>query len=524
MKSTAIRKPSSDARATQRMETSPSPRRMSSPVTSSPGKSACACGGGCPRCYKKSSVQAKLRVSQPGDALEREADQIADQMLRAPASTAADDPSASRAPVVARRAGNSSVASLASANVSPTIHRALNAPGRALDTATRGFFEPRLGRDLSSVRVHTDANAAQSINAEAFTFGQHIVFDRTAYRPHDPNGKRLLAHELVHVVQQSSGAPASLQRQCRTGSACDAPICGDPGAYAERVTALEPGGADAPPPPVRAMPGGPPATGHGSRATNLVLLAAEWGIDLSEVGGVYVSEDIESGGESAPCVEFEGWGAAYRTLTFDRSTWCIFVRPEDEARAAELVANPASGDTAVFLREISYLRGLLLHERAHTEFDSTAHAGLGASTCTRDTVIFTGSGPTPYGYDVQYYLSELAAIVSEFPPLLQATRTRVGNYESILYNLRRYFQHQVFNCDESIRGILTALRCHCPCEEIDNYVRDTFLFASRDWSDSERGIFQDLMRSRFPSAGWPAMTRAQLGAGPAEVESEATTE
>jgi hypothetical protein len=88
------------------------------------------------------------------------------------------------------------------------IHGVLNSPGRPLDPATRGVMEPQLGHDLSGVRVHSDADAAEaarSVNATAFTAGNHVVFGSGRYAPGTPSGQRMLAHELTHVRQQARG-------------------------------------------------------------------------------------------------------------------------------------------------------------------------------------------------------------------------------------------------------------------------------------------------------------------------------
>ena len=80
--------------------------------------------------------------------------------------------------------------------------------GRPLSDGVRGYFEPRLGADLSDVRIHTggDADAsARSVNALAFTFGRDIAFRDGQFAPDTHPGRRLLAHELAHVVQQNSG-------------------------------------------------------------------------------------------------------------------------------------------------------------------------------------------------------------------------------------------------------------------------------------------------------------------------------
>ncbi|MEA3189691.1 MAG: hypothetical protein QOD77_273 [Thermoplasmata archaeon] len=88
------------------------------------------------------------------------------------------------------------------------------AGGMPLDPATRGFFERCLGRGLDTVRVHTDAEAARlakDIGAQAFTRGAHVYFGSGRYDPGSPGGRRLLAHELVHVVQQ--GAAGTMPKQ-----------------------------------------------------------------------------------------------------------------------------------------------------------------------------------------------------------------------------------------------------------------------------------------------------------------------
>jgi uncharacterized protein DUF4157 len=80
--------------------------------------------------------------------------------------------------------------------------------GHSLDTATRDYFEPRFGIDFSHVRVHAGPQAAESansINARAYTLGSNVVFGAGKFQPGTIQGKRLLAHELTHVVQQAQG-------------------------------------------------------------------------------------------------------------------------------------------------------------------------------------------------------------------------------------------------------------------------------------------------------------------------------
>jgi hypothetical protein len=94
----------------------------------------------------------------------------------------------------------------------PIVHDVLNAPGQPLDAATRAFFEPRFGHDFSHVRVHAGGRAAQSardVNARAYTVGGHIVFGAGLFSPESRDGRRLLAHELAHVVQQAGAFRSS---------------------------------------------------------------------------------------------------------------------------------------------------------------------------------------------------------------------------------------------------------------------------------------------------------------------------
>lgn len=88
--------------------------------------------------------------------------------------------------------------------VSPIVHEVLRSPGQPLDDETRAFFESRFGHDFSHVRVHADGKAtksAEAVGALAYTAGRSVVFAAGQYVPTSEGGRRLLAHELAHVVQ-----------------------------------------------------------------------------------------------------------------------------------------------------------------------------------------------------------------------------------------------------------------------------------------------------------------------------------
>jgi outer membrane protein OmpA-like peptidoglycan-associated protein len=94
----------------------------------------------------------------------------------------------------------------------PIVNEVLSTPGKALDPADRQAMGLRLRHDFSKVRVHADARAAASahaVDAQAYTVGSHVVFGEGKYSPRSAGGQRLLAHELVHTLQQSAGVPLS---------------------------------------------------------------------------------------------------------------------------------------------------------------------------------------------------------------------------------------------------------------------------------------------------------------------------
>ena len=119
----------------------------------------------------------------------------------------ARNPPPSTAPVGLRR---SAAGSATRAVAPPIVRDVVGSPGRPLDAATRAFMDPRFGHDFAAVRVHTDdraASSARAVGAAAYTVGSHIAFGHGGYSPGTGTGRRLLAHELAHVVQQEGNEP-----------------------------------------------------------------------------------------------------------------------------------------------------------------------------------------------------------------------------------------------------------------------------------------------------------------------------
>ena len=166
----------------------------------------CACGaptasltGECAECKSRKRLQTKLTIGASNDPLEQEADRVADQVLAAPANATINGAT----PHIQRFMEQSSAA----VDTAPaSVDRVLASPGSPLNPALRQDMEQRFGHDFSQVRVHLGALAQQSardVEARAYTVGHHLVFGTGEYSPASSLGRRLLAHELTHVMQQS---------------------------------------------------------------------------------------------------------------------------------------------------------------------------------------------------------------------------------------------------------------------------------------------------------------------------------
>ena len=182
--------------------------------------------------HSRPTIQTKLTINQLGDQYEQEADRVAEQVMRMPEPVHAgmraipDEGNSLRRACACAGSGGECAAckekreegllrrkpagtSLSERTAPPIVHDVLRSPGHPLDPASRAFFEPRFGQDFSHVRVHTDARAsttASAVDALAYTVGNNVVFATSQYSPTTTAGRRLLAHELTHVVQQSGQA------------------------------------------------------------------------------------------------------------------------------------------------------------------------------------------------------------------------------------------------------------------------------------------------------------------------------
>jgi hypothetical protein len=205
---------------------------------------------------KAPRIQPKLKVGEPNDRYEQEADRVAEQVMRMPEPQASERAAVSapalptriqrvcreceeelssrpmaiqrmcseceeelqRQPMEEEEEEEETIQTRAWSGRTPEVTPDLQAQinglrghGRPLSAPVRAFFEPRFGYDFGRVRVHTGfraAHAARSIHAHAFTVGPDVVFGDGRYAPESETGRRVLAHELTHVVQQNTGMPS----------------------------------------------------------------------------------------------------------------------------------------------------------------------------------------------------------------------------------------------------------------------------------------------------------------------------
>ncbi|MEE9356641.1 MAG: DUF4157 domain-containing protein [Methylococcaceae bacterium] len=237
-----------NARAQSQVQSSATPSFTPAPVNIAQRK--CACGGSaglsgeCAECQKDKLVgtnhpfvQTKLKISQPNDKYEQEADRVADEVMRMP------EPKVQRQLGVEEDENEETIQTkLIASKITPLVQRQVadeedeeqtiqtkatasrNNPtdssdvqcgienlkqntGNRLPQDVRDFMESRFGHNFNQVKIHTDNKAvtsAQSLNARAYTLGQDVVFGAGQYSPDTRSGRQLLAHELTHVIQQSN--------------------------------------------------------------------------------------------------------------------------------------------------------------------------------------------------------------------------------------------------------------------------------------------------------------------------------
>jgi hypothetical protein len=474
------------------------------------------------RLLRSGVIRPKLAISQPGDPYEQEADRVADVIARTTepvlarkcASCAAGAPPCPACEAepngMVQRKTESRAALGSSSNLTNPIH-SLDA-GQPLNRETRSIMEPRFGRDLSRVRVHTDSKAAESarsVNALAYTVGGDIVFDAGQYAPQTAAGQKLLAHELTHFIQQSTTAlPMMLQRVCSTDPECAPAEEGELPGTAVKGSAMH-FGAEVKreekelaeeeerktPREIRKelcekLPPDPKCTadGHSRRATALEKLYRPlYPERLALAEGVFVDKDIprDVGAYVKKCASF------HPKLPGEE---CVFVPERLEKQAArynEGEKRIGGMDRREWLTDTLQL---MMHELEHVRFRKEF-----PKTEPR-------AGACKFA-DVRRELTELAAIMSEFPVFYRASadkswrerRTEADTW--FTYKLTQPSEH-----GETIAGILKAIRCRCECEDVDAYVKRVAEFTTASWTEVEKNTFHTELRNPKWKLDWPIHT------------------
>ncbi|HEX8693836.1 MAG TPA: DUF4157 domain-containing protein [Longimicrobium sp.] len=183
------------------------------------------------------AIQTKLAINKPGDEYEQEADRVSEQVMHTPMTQQqrpcacgrgcpecrTEQPDHEDVSLQTKHVGTSEVGQ---SEIPSIVHEVVRSPGEALEPASRNFMESYFGHDFSAVRVHTGSEAAEAarvVQAKAFTVNPNIVFGHSEFAPGTTEGRRLMAHELAHVIQQRSnpmlaGRVVQRQRSALEGS------------------------------------------------------------------------------------------------------------------------------------------------------------------------------------------------------------------------------------------------------------------------------------------------------------------
>jgi hypothetical protein len=384
------------------------------------------------------------------------------------------------------------------------VRRALQGDGKPLEAPTRSLFEGRFGHDFGNVRVHVGTPAAESardLTARAFTYGSDIVFGAGEYRPETDGGRGLIAHELAHVVQQSSTGPA-IQRACLPDADCATPAgvprvgsAADFGQQAETTIA-----------PAQAAKRGQTAavaqaSGHGRRAVEVERLFARHLPKLQALVHAVVVDDTLPADVDAARVNCAAWAGDALPPTADQTPFagatksCIAIAPRFEKEAAHFNGlDPTTVKPQIMLElrqfiEFDILR-LLTHEVTHERvIGETLTFPTGDAHCT-DAL-------------VRREVSELASVISEYPIVSELPYDTFGKpwAEARLKDPRVEGKST-----ESIAGSIREIRCGCECSDADALIRRAFEIASAFWPEKKKNEFHVYMKRGKGSAYgvyWP---------------------
>jgi hypothetical protein len=443
-------------------------------------------------------LQAKLMINQPGDQYEREADAMADKVMRMQDTSLHQK---STLPTIQRKCAHCNeeekekLQRKENNNTSPStapliVYDVLNtSSGKPIDESTRSFMELQFNHDFSHVKIHDNDLAAQSadtINASAYTYGKNIIFNKGRYAPGTYGGKKLLAHELTHVVQQS-GVQKNIQLACLPPADCSAPQATLENFVA--ATESKPENITKADKRKKACGKKPPdalctSDGHGAQATALTsILSTNYKSRLGFITGVYVDKDMpkDYGAVTYACSGF---------MPPKAGATCTFVPDVLEAEAKQYVSGGASVGGKNRQTWLTDAIGTLTHETEHARFDAqTPIPGLTPASCKFE--------------DHQSNLSEMAAHLSEMHVQYKAALSKPSNDRfKHFYDM---FNFWVKNGREDISGIVKDIRCKCECTDADNYIKKTVesVATSQKWDNMEAKLIHSELKDPKWKLNWP---------------------
>jgi hypothetical protein len=476
---------------------------------------------------KSRALQAKLRIGQPGDIYEQEADRVAEQVMRMPGVSEAKDTRVQRkCPKclmgLRRLLGMDKKCEKLQAKETPgnateatpkieTNISTLRGGGQPLPESVRAFFEPRFGHDFGRVRIHTDKKAAKSaqlVHASAYTVGQDIVFGSGRYAPETPAGRKLLAHELAHTTQQHPG----LARQvCLDPSVCQTVlppsqllIQAETSALRAQKEQRKTDCGTVPPAPACQ------ADGHGLRATEVETLLNRYDPRrMQNVKGIFVNMDIEPRFKAltVSCADF--------TPPLDTSGECITVpkKMEEDAKTFNTTTGPLiiDGKERGLWRERTL--EILVHEAQHVDFRATYGAGFWAKISSKVTNIMGKARPTckkdeASRKDIFSSANELTAMIQEFPMRFEYARTtvRLTTPEERDAELEEKRTHRIRGTRQSITNSMRIIRCMCGCSDANAIIKEAIEFGTKTWTQGEKDdLNREMNRPEWNSLNlnWP---------------------
>jgi hypothetical protein len=290
------------------------------------------------------------------------------------------------------------------------------------------------------------------------------------------------------LVLQRSGVPGkvTIQRACLSGAVCVAPP-GSSTAFGTAVTSRE---AAARARRAAMSPARQRATGHTgpARALEHFISTQAPGL-LASIHGIFIDQDMD------PDVAASTQDCATMVPPITGATKpCVFVPAALNQQAFKFNTDPTATTIGGQSREDWRIGTVqtLVHEVQHVKYDTSISGTpvpAGVTSCSRA--------------DIDGELSELNAIMSEFPIAFRSVAAGAAVTDPAAVRLAHWFDTSVDNPGESIRGILTTIRCKCDCGDADKFVIETFNFVASSWSVAEKAAFNGELRKPGRGLNWP---------------------